>query len=339
MKKSVKIIAILIGMCAFLTAVAFAATTQPVGPQQIVWEGSSRFNESNWPPLSINAMAGNLTQLSITALSQTRTWQGYYGDISATITLDDAQNFTMYDWYDAEPQGEIYAATATVPDWSTIHCFNFSATNNTNASGNNCTAGTPGCIYNRFFYDGGTKSAWTTTYWNLTYVEESLGLARTDRDGVDETFNESGQILISRLSDGSTVFQNHTGFFVGTVNVSSGSCAATDMYETHCVNITGQATIENQYKVDDYFCNGTWDGNYTWKATDDGENFQEVLLAVNNSQVLIYATIIENDRTDNVTDPMGYNNRTWDFQMIVGENGHDDAADSSTPYFFYIELD
>jgi hypothetical protein len=70
-----------------------------------------------------------------------------------------------------------------------------------------------------------------------------------------------------------------------------------------------------------------------------GTNYQEVLLAVNHSQTIIYTTIIENDILGNSTDPIGYDNNTHDFQMIVGDDGHvGPNLDTTTTYYFYVEL-
>jgi len=76
---------------------------------------------------SVAAQAGNITELLINATVITKTWQGYFGNITGKIVLDDANNKSMYDWNIVTPQGEIYAANETVDDWSSIKCFNYSA--------------------------------------------------------------------------------------------------------------------------------------------------------------------------------------------------------------------
>ena len=338
-------------------SLVYAIPTEPTGPQRITRISDSRYNTSSWPPVQIQAEAGNVTRLEISSLTQTQTWQGYYGDIYGTITLDDAFNYTMYDWYMAEPQGEIYAASAIITNWDTVHCLDY----NNNGS------------YLNYSYDGGTKWTVTNNSLNLSELESgslgwSLGLSSGDYDGVDETFNESGTIIIRKTALGNT-YENHTGFFVGTINISAGSCPASKTYETNCVNTTDPDEYD-QYAVD-IFANGTypdvgnlsicdvyavnpaqmdnesiWSGaNYTgqtfhWKSSIDKNNYQEVLLTVNNSKTIIYTTIIENRRQDNETDPLGFNNRTNDFQILVGDVGHPGPGqDSPTAYYFYVELE
>jgi hypothetical protein len=61
--------------------------------------------------------------------------------------------------------------------------------------------------------------------------------------------------------------------------------------------------------------------------------FEEMVLydgtTLTNGNV-VYSTILETDKS-------GYNNQTYDFQMILPERGLD-GWQSSTPYYFYLEL-
>jgi len=139
-----------------------ADPADPSGPDSINVTQIESFNTSQHTAQLVNAEAGNVTQLSIHGLTQTLTWQGYYGDVTGTITLDDAQNNTMYNWEVAEPQGEIYASNTSTVTWANIKCVNYQ----------NDVAGEI----------------------NLTILETMYGLATDDLDGVNETFNEAGTI-------------------------------------------------------------------------------------------------------------------------------------------------
>jgi len=250
-------------MAFFLMVVYVRADpTDPTGPETLSVDNTSRLDTTNWPAIEIQAEAGNISHLTIDAKTQTQTWQGYFGDITGTITLDDANNNTMYDWYMAEPQGEIYASNSTTVTWDDIECLDYTRTN------------------------GGL---------NLTTVETMYGLAPDDVDGVDETFNVSG-----KLSDGST---DHPIVYVGTHTIAAGSCPAADTYESD---------------------------------SSAGTNFIEVLLTDNQS--IVFTTIIENNIVGNDTDVVGFDGVTHDFQMLVGENGHD-GDDLVTPYWFFVELE
>lgn len=74
-----------------------------------------------------SAIAGNVTELSITGNSITQSWQGYYGNVSGAIRLADASGNPMYNWSLASPSGEVFASTASSITWSSIACFDWAA--------------------------------------------------------------------------------------------------------------------------------------------------------------------------------------------------------------------
>jgi hypothetical protein len=88
-----------------------------------------------------------------------------------------------------------------------------------------------------------------------------------------------------------------TGFYVGTVNINT----TQDCYAVRLHNSTGVPSTTN---------------------------FAEVLLHDNTN--LVYTTILDKNA-------VGFDNAPHDFQMIVGENGHNGDT-TSTAYYFYLEL-
>ncbi len=58
-------------------------------------------------------------------------------------------------------------------------------------------------------------------------------------------------------------------------------------------------------------------------------SFENILLTDNSS--LVFTTILEDDVT-------GFDASSYDFQMLVAENGHGSAASSTTPYYFWVEI-
>lgn len=234
-------------------SIAYAAS-EPEGPTTLTIESTSRRTAVNSPTLE--AVAGNVTQLTVDGLTVTQTWQGYYGNVTGTVTLDDANNNTMYDWSLASPEGEIYASQAQVT-W---------------------TSGNVKC------YDLELSDVGYSDHVTLSELETSLGLASDDIDGVNETFTE-----------GTT----YDDFYVGEYHINT-ACPETQTY------------------------NGS--------ETKDSSSFQEVLLYDNTSNEIVYTAILEE------VEPTGFNDQPWDFQMLVGEDGHNGDT-STTTYYFYVELE
>jgi hypothetical protein len=106
--------------CILFLQIVFA---DPTGPTSIQ-AGQSQRGAIN-PAQQVNAMAGNITELIMNATSITKAWQGYFGNISGTITLDNANNWTLYDWRMTTPSGKVFATrNDTVILWSSIACAN-----------------------------------------------------------------------------------------------------------------------------------------------------------------------------------------------------------------------
>jgi len=140
----------------FLLAAAYvsADANYPTGPTNIVLGESTHLVP--YSSKQVNAIAGNVTEMNITATSQTQSWAGYFGQIRGTITLDDARNNTMYNWTLAEPRGEIYASNRSAVTWSNIKCYNY-----------------------------------TNPTVSITDLEATFGILPHDVDGINETFFEA----------------------------------------------------------------------------------------------------------------------------------------------------
>src|SRR3989344_6931613 len=87
------------------------AQTAPQGPGQITKGANDRRSvgiDNTTHGTVVQAEAGNVTALNINSTRLTSRWQGYYGNITGRVTLDDASNNTLFDWELASPRGEIY---------------------------------------------------------------------------------------------------------------------------------------------------------------------------------------------------------------------------------------
>ncbi|HKL23246.1 MAG TPA: hypothetical protein VJ895_00675 [Candidatus Nanoarchaeia archaeon] len=110
-----------IGMLTFMAGFGLAAVN---GAETVTEEGSSTATPTAAD--SHDAIAGNVTELTIEGLSVTQTWQGYFGNVSGAITLENSDGNVMYNWSLASPQGEVYASENNAVTWESIDCFNFS---------------------------------------------------------------------------------------------------------------------------------------------------------------------------------------------------------------------
>jgi hypothetical protein len=165
------------------TIVLAAGDDIPIGGDSLTVVQNERVNFTNRGNISHLAEAGNVTEINIFGLTQTKSWQGYYGEITGDIVLDDAQNWTMYLWPNPEPTGEIYAVNrSATPTWSDVHCFNYTA-------------------------DGATDL-------NISTIEESYNMTRSDYDGINETFNTT----------------SHPLFSVGSYSIENNTCPATHLF-------------------------------------------------------------------------------------------------------------
>lgn len=147
-------IAFALGMMLLLSAAVVVHAANPAAPSELTATYTTSYNEGNYVDQSVDAIAGNITALVVHAIGQTKSWQGYYGNITATVTLDDVNNFTFYNWSSAEPRGQIYATLNTSIGWAGVECFNFS---NESAA-------------------------------NFLTIENYYGITPPDVDGVNETF-------------------------------------------------------------------------------------------------------------------------------------------------------
>ena len=104
----------------------------PGGPDSITGGKSERRRENN-TGVAVPALAGNVTALDIVGSSITKFWQGYFGNISGTVQLSDANNNSLYNWAAASPSGEIYASRNQQISWNNnIGCANSSTRNSEN---------------------------------------------------------------------------------------------------------------------------------------------------------------------------------------------------------------
>ncbi len=279
---AIMMVMILLGV----TAVSAVDSTSPEGPTLSTINTTRR----NLTGSRIRtAVAGNVTQITLSGASITQTWQGYYGNVTGRIRLDNAANEAMYSWTLPYPSGEIFASQVQVINWTSdnLRCWELDSTNNYDAD------------ITLYEYETGSVAP----------SFPGLGLGVTDVDGVDETFTNH--------TPGSTNATGHTSFYVGN-RYFNGSMTG------------GPVACPRTWLYNSSGTGGFWGTHYEDTA------FEEVLIYGNlhgtAASLPIYTSIIRQYGA------AGFDGKTWNFEMIVAENGHNGNT-ATTNYYFYVELE
>ncbi len=179
----------------FFAQISLVFAVQPFGANYTIINSTRAIPDE---AQSIEAQAGNVTELNIAGVTITQSWQGYFGNITGTIQLADGADNQMYNWSLASPEGEIYASTSSSIAWTNVQCLNYSSDGTLIGESGN----------------GGTTSQHGT---NLTQLEALFNIQPDDVDGINETFN---------LLGGAT----HDLFYTNNLEFSEGECQSTRLF-------------------------------------------------------------------------------------------------------------
>lgn len=208
MRQNLFLFALLFGV---VLAAVGSVLAEPFGANSVTQEATSSSNGSNYPPSSHGAYAGNVTEITVDGASVTQTWQGYYGNVTGSITLENAQGDVFYNWTGTvDPSsGEVYASTNDSLTWTEIGCYNLTE----------------------------------PTGYNLTLVEAQYNIASTDGDGLDETFTLNNH---AAFTTGTTSFSggdcNNTQLFDSG---GSGSFDEVLLYENSTSSLVFASLIQD----------------------------------------------------------------------------------------------
>ncbi len=73
-------------------------------------------------PSSITNNRSTITTVVLNALQQDQRWKAYVGNVTGTLTLDDAGSNTIYDWSTTSITGEVYASRSGSLSFSSVAC-------------------------------------------------------------------------------------------------------------------------------------------------------------------------------------------------------------------------
>jgi len=102
-------------------------TADPVGPTVIIYGNTTK---GVTPGAIVNSTVnstispgGYIFTASLTSLQQNTRWKAYVGNVTGTLTLDDASDNTLFQWSLTAISGEVYATrAASTVNWTGINC-------------------------------------------------------------------------------------------------------------------------------------------------------------------------------------------------------------------------
>ncbi|MBW2990752.1 hypothetical protein KY348_03540 [Candidatus Woesearchaeota archaeon] len=141
---------------------------------------------------SHTAAGGSFTTLLLNVTSQTSKWKAYVGNISGKMTLDNSNNFTIYDWTLTTVQGEVYVSRNDSVNFSSVVCADAGDISseetllNINSSSDDSISNTFNESTHKSFVIGGTGTVDNSTCYAIaTYVNDT-----SQAPGEDASFQE-----------------------------------------------------------------------------------------------------------------------------------------------------
>jgi len=161
-------------------------------------------NETKQPSAArmINTTGGSITTVVLNATTQNQRWKAYVGNVTGTLTLDDANDNTIFDWTLTNVIGEVYATRFSGNiNWSGTNCSNSThisleerGLNHTNGD-DNITKTFNQQSHKGFFV--GTREILANTCFSVrTYVNSTSQSARFEEVVLYDGTNESNGNII-----------------------------------------------------------------------------------------------------------------------------------------------
>jgi len=113
---------VIMAMMLFLVCSIRFAFSTPVGPAATQVKNETR---SPAGATLINTSGGSITTLKLNATMQNLRWKAYVGNVTGSLVLDNAGNYSIYEWELSAVTGEVYATRSQdIVQWSTLDCSN-----------------------------------------------------------------------------------------------------------------------------------------------------------------------------------------------------------------------
>lgn len=204
---------VLLAIAASITSIIINAI--PQGPTITYMSNETK---SSSAAAMINTTGGSITTIFLNATTQNPRWKAYVGNVTGSLTLDDANDQTIFNWQLANIIGEIYATRYSgVINWSGANCSNLTHISNEEFALNlsdkddNITK-TFSTQTHVGFYIGTRQVLQNTCYSVHTYVNDSPQSSRFEEVALyDGTNLTNGNIIFATpLEQDAYGFDNNT---------------------------------------------------------------------------------------------------------------------------------
>src|SRR3989338_2058551 len=187
-------IAMLMLAIALFIAFIGASSAEPSGPTITFMNNETKATSG---AATINTSGGSITTVILNTTTQNLRWKAYVGNVTGTLTLDDASDNTIFDWTVTLVQGEVFATRYSGSvNWTGINCSNSTHITNENKAINhtnrddNITATFSQQLHSGFYV--GTRQILANTCKSLhTYVNSTSQNSRFEEvamyDGAKST--------------------------------------------------------------------------------------------------------------------------------------------------------
>jgi len=110
----------ILGWLVIFLALAVEVSSIPDGPNVVTIRNETKTLDSS---ALINTSGGIITTMVLNSSQQNLRWKAFVGNVSGTLTLDDASGYSVFDWGLTDVVGEVYATrSSNTIDWSNINC-------------------------------------------------------------------------------------------------------------------------------------------------------------------------------------------------------------------------
>lgn len=106
-----------------ITLIPSVLSAIPSGPD-IINKGVE--NGTVRPATELTTSGGTIATLIINTTTQNPRWKAYVGNVTGKLILEDARNYSIYEWSISSVAGEVYVTRNNSINWSGIQCPNSS---------------------------------------------------------------------------------------------------------------------------------------------------------------------------------------------------------------------